>query len=67
MEMKNVKRGQEIEMFDIYSCQKTLVLALEDADKDGMVKVEAYDAYTTYPQYDKEEDYWYIDGGNLGD
>jgi len=67
---KGIKRGDYFKVFDIYDGEPIIVLALEDegeGGEEGMVKVEAYNAYTTYPQYDEEEDYWYIDGGSLGD
>ena len=77
---QNIKRDEVIVVADIYSNggdYAVEVLALKDSEEDNqVVKVEAYDAYTTYAQGmepgegyldDETEGYWEIDGGSFGD
>jgi len=73
---QDVKRDEDIVVYDIYDCENVTVTAMKDAEENNeVVKVEAYDAYTTYAQWmepgqgysDVSHGYWEIDGGSLGD
>ena len=77
---QKVKPGQTIVVADIYSNggdYATTVEVLKNPEENNeVVKVEAYDAYTTYAQWmepgegyldDETSGYWEIDGGSFGD
>ena len=67
---KDIKRGHDINVYDICHCTNFTVTALEDAD-DGVVKVEFDDMFILYAQFDNEDyeelgldAYWVIDSGD---
>ena len=77
---QNVKPGETIVVADIYSNGGDYAVEVEvlkaPEENNEVVKVEAYDAYTTYAEWmepgegyldDETQGYWEIDGGSLGD
>jgi hypothetical protein len=53
---KKIKRGDDFKAYDFCDCTHYTLTALEDEDKDGVIKAEFDDDYILYAQVEENND-----------